>query len=100
MTVTRQSNIHIGLLEDDRLLWVYTSSEIILHHFDSIAAQRLGIPKGGERVIIHDHQVALMILVNVEKWLKGTKIVAEVQVARGLQAGEEYGLRHRKTIAH
>ena len=77
------------LLKDDDLLRVDTDAEVVEDDVDYVGAQERCVLHGGQGVVIRDHEHAVVLLIGIKERLKRAEIVADVERAGGLEAGEQ-----------
>jgi len=70
-------------------LGVQAEGEVVDDDLADVGAQDFGVAHGGERVVAGDEDVGLVGVLQFEELLDGAHVVAQVQLAGGLEAGEE-----------
>ena len=83
--------VHLALVEQDRAGGIDPARDIGGRDFPRCARQFPGIDKHGDRVHVHDAIETLHIALQPYPVLQRAQIIAEVQVARRLHAGEHEG---------
>ncbi len=99
---------HVGLHEERRVRRVEAEGEVVEGHVERVAAQRLGVAQAGERVVVDDEEerrvaVHATVLVDLLRALhvlaQRAEVVAEVERAGGLDAGDDDRGGHTKAMA-
>ena len=79
---------HIGLAENGGLGWVEPASKQVDGKVLDVAAQRFCITHTGHRMIVSDEVKRLALVLQLDGWQHGAKVVANVKFAAGLNAGK------------
>src|SRR5262249_8675017 len=83
---------NLALIEHDMALWIDARGDEGRRHLACVAGELVGILKHGNGVEI-DHAVeAIVLRLQCDEFGDGAEIVAEVQIAGRLHAGEHAGL--------
>ena len=80
--------VNMALQEQDVLLRVYAAGNVLGKLLEAAAAQQLGILAHGERVQIGHEIITVKFLGSCAPVLHRAQVIAEVQIARGLDAGQ------------
>src|SRR5712691_5280770 len=79
---------HVGLHEHDAPLRVESRGQEADRHVERALPQGRHVVRLGDGVQVHDTEQALVLVLQPDPVLHRTEIVADVQLARGLNAGE------------
>ena len=79
---------HIRLAENGCLGWVEPASKQVDGKVLDVAAQRVCISHAGHRMIVSDEVKRLALVLQLNGWQHGAKVVANVKFAAGLNAGK------------
>ncbi len=79
----------VGLHEQHALLGIDAGGQEAHGHVQGAGGQLVHLVRLGDGVIVHDADEALVLILERHPVLDGAQVVAEVQLARGLDTGKD-----------